>query len=153
MHTGYIYIYIYIYTHIYIEYIQELSWTSPKCTYISYKRLICLSGWDVGSICASSLRARVSGTALPIYFPVFFSIFPGRRDPSERTYAEDRTRRRKIRASRPIPLKVSPMENCRRYWLVLAKKHTVTKARKLPVPVRILYLSFSCDFSLFGLED
>jgi len=30
----------------------------------------------------------------------------------------------------------------------------VTKARKLPVlAVRILYLSFSCDFSLFALED
>lgn len=59
--------------------------------------------------------ARERNGFADIFPRLFFSIFPGRRDPSDRTYTEDRARRRKIRASRPIPLKVSPMENCRRY--------------------------------------
>lgn len=141
--------------------IQELSWVSPKCTRISYKRLIRLSGWDVASNMRVELAcARERNGLTSIYFPVLFSIFPGCRDPRDQTYTEDRVRRRKIRANCPIPLKVSPMENCRlTYWLAVRKKlRTVTKARKRPVPaVRTfsssLSLSSSCDPSLPGLED
>lgn len=117
--THFTYVYVKC-TSVYRMYIRELSRASPKCTRISHKRLIRLSGRDVGSICAPSSRSRArerNGCFTDIFFP-YFSLFSPERSKlrSDRKYSgEDRDRRRReIRAGRPIPLKVSPMENRRR---------------------------------------
>lgn len=89
---------------------------------------------------------------MPIYFPRIFLYFSPDAEIRIRAYTEDRARRRKIRASRPIPLKVSRWKivdatpTCRHEKAA----HTVTRARNYPRAccAHILYPSLSLSILL-----
>jgi len=91
------------------------------------------------------------------YISPYFSLFFPERlpSPSNIREKEDIAMRRKIRTDRPIPLKVSPMENRWRCWLPFFEKklrNTTTEARKELAGAYVLSLSLSSSFPPFSLS-